>query len=74
MCETRVLTKVSTGGGDAFELSGNDGVWIDHCKFSLTGRMFIVSHDAPSRITISNTEFDGTTTTSATCNGNHYWT
>lgn len=61
-------------GGDAFELTGNDGVWIDHCKFSLTGRMFIVSHDSPSRVTISNTEFDGQTTTSATCNGNHYWT
>lgn len=61
-------------GGDALELTGNDGVWIDHCKFSLVGRMFIVSHDAPSRVTISNTEFDGTTTTSATCNGNHYWT
>lgn len=61
-------------GGDALELTGNDGVWIDHCKFSLTGRMFIVSHDSPSRVTISNSEFDGTTTTSATCNGNHYWT
>lgn len=61
-------------GGDALDLSGNDGVWIDHCKFSLAGRMFIVSHDSPSRVTISNTEFDGTTTTSATCNANHYWT
>lgn len=61
-------------GGDALELTGNDGVWIDHCKFSLTGRMFIVSHYSASRVTISNTEFDGTTTTSATCNGNHYWT
>lgn len=61
-------------GGDALELTGNDGVWIDHCKFSLTGRMFIVSHDSPSRVTVSNTEFDGTTTTSATCNANHYWT
>lgn len=61
-------------GGDALELTGNDGVWIDHCKFSLVGRMFIVSHDEPSRLTISNTEFDGQTTTSATCNANHYWT
>lgn len=61
-------------GGDALEITGNDGVWIDHCKFSLVGRMFIVSHDSPSRVTVSNTEFDGTTTTSATCNANHYWT
>lgn len=34
----------------------------------------IVAHYNPSRLTISNTEFDGETTTSATCNGNHYWT
>lgn len=61
-------------GGDALEITGNDGVWVDHCKFSLVGRMFVVSHDSPSRITISNTEFDGETTTSATCNNNHYWT
>lgn len=61
-------------GGDALELQGNDGVWIDHCKFSLVGRMMIVAHYDPSRVTISNTEFDGETTTSATCNGNHYWT
>ncbi|KAG8169646.1 hypothetical protein KVR01_000391 [Diaporthe batatas] len=61
-------------GGDALELQGNDGVWIDHCKFSLIGRMMIVAHYEASRVTISNTEFDGETTTSATCNANHYWT
>ncbi|KAI8252592.1 putative pectin lyase F [Colletotrichum sp. SAR 10_77] len=61
-------------GGDALQLEGNDGVWVDHCKFSKVGRMFVVTHFAASRLTISNTEFDGTTTTSATCNGNHYWT
>ncbi|POS75272.1 hypothetical protein DHEL01_v206329 [Diaporthe helianthi] len=61
-------------GGDGLELQGNDGVWIDHCKFSLIGRMMIVAHYDPSRVTISNTEFDGETTKSATCNGNHYWT
>lgn len=27
----------------------------------------------PNRVTVSNTEFDGSTTTSATCNGDHYW-
>lgn len=62
-------------GGDALDLQGNnDGVWVDHCKFSLTGRMFVVAHYNPSRLTLSNNEFDGKTSTSATCNGNHYWT
>jgi pectin lyase len=62
-------------GGDALAFKGNnDGVWIDHNLFSDVGRMFIVSHYEPSRLTISNNEFDGTTTTSASCNGNHYWT
>lgn len=28
---------------------------------------------AASRFTVSNTEFDGATTTSATCNGDTYW-
>lgn len=36
--------------------------------------MFIVSHYTASRLTVSNNEFDGTTSTSASCNGNHYWT
>ncbi|KPM39199.1 hypothetical protein AK830_g7332 [Neonectria ditissima] len=61
-------------GGDALDFQGgNDGVWVDHCKFSLVGRMFVVSHYTGSRFTLSNNDFDGTTTTSATCNGNHYW-
>jgi pectin lyase len=51
---------------------GNDGVWIDHVKVSLVGRMFIVTHYDASRVTVSNSEFDGRTTTSASCNGNHY--
>ncbi|KAM5349571.1 hypothetical protein ACJ41O_006076 [Fusarium nematophilum] len=62
-------------GGDALDLQGgNDGVWVDHCKFSLIGRMFVVSHYTGSRFTLSNNEFDGVTTTSASCNGDHYWT
>ncbi|KAF4998677.1 hypothetical protein FGRMN_3003 [Fusarium graminum] len=72
------ITNLNPGvvwGGDALELKGlNDGVWIDHCKFSKVGRMFIVSHYDGSRLTISNSEFDGVTDTSASCNGNHYWT
>lgn len=35
--------------------------------------VFTSSYGA-NRLTISNTEFDGVTTTSATCNKNHYWT
>ncbi|KAF4973953.1 hypothetical protein FZEAL_9100 [Fusarium zealandicum] len=62
-------------GGDALDLKGsNDGVWVDHCKFSLVGRMFVVSHYTGSRVTLSNNEFDGVTENSASCNGNHYWT
>ncbi|KAF1974135.1 pectin lyase-like protein, partial [Bimuria novae-zelandiae CBS 107.79] len=72
------FTNVNPGivwGGDLLDFQGsNDGVWVDHNKFSLAGRMFIVSHYDASRLTISNNEFDGTTTASATCNGNHYWT
>ncbi|KAH6897416.1 pectin lyase fold/virulence factor [Thelonectria olida] len=72
------FTNINPGivwGGDALDLQGsNDGVWVDHCKFSLIGRMFVVSHYTGSRFTLSNNEFDGETTTSATCNGNHYWT
>lgn len=72
------ITNINPGvvwGGDALDFKGNnDGVWVDHNKFSLVGRMFIVSHYSASRLTISNNEFDGTTTTSASCNNNHYWT
>ncbi|KAI9154897.1 putative pectin lyase F-1 [Paramyrothecium foliicola] len=72
------ITNINPGivwGGDALDFKGgNDGVWVDHCKISLVGRMFIVSHYEGSRITISNNEFDGVTTTSASCNDDHYWT
>lgn len=72
------FTNINPGvvwGGDALDFQGgNDGVWVDHNKFSLVGRMFIVSHYTASRLTVSNNEFDGTTTTSASCNNNHYWT
>ncbi|KAF1834591.1 pectin lyase-like protein [Decorospora gaudefroyi] len=62
-------------GGDALDLQGgNSKIWIDHNKFSLTGRMFVVSHYEGSAATLSNNEFDGVTTTSAVCNGDHYWT
>lgn len=35
--------------------------------------MFVAGTDASNRVTISNTEFDGSTSYSATCDGHHYW-
>ncbi|MCJ1446025.1 MAG: hypothetical protein MMC23_006530 [Stictis urceolatum] len=61
-------------GGDAITLAGTDLVWIDHVKISLIGRqMFVAGEDASNRVTISNSEFDGSTSWSATCDGHHYW-
>ncbi|CAN9145490.1 unnamed protein product [Alternaria alternata] len=71
------LTTINPGvvwGGDALDFKGgNSKIWIDHCKFSKTGRMFVVSHYDGASVTLSNNEFDGVTSTSATCNKNHYW-
>lgn len=64
----------SVWGGDGITLQNTDLIWIDHCKFSLTGRQFIVSGwDPAGRVTISNSEFDGNTNWSNSCNGQHYW-
>lgn len=49
-------------------------VWIDHVKVSLVGRQMLVLGTAASgRVTVSNSEFDGSTSWSATCDGHHYW-
>ena len=62
-------------GGDGIRLIGCDRIWIDHCKLSLIGRQMIVTgYESANRVTISNCEFDGQTSWSATCNGKHYWT
>ncbi|KAF9729293.1 hypothetical protein PMIN03_012001 [Paraphaeosphaeria minitans] len=62
-------------GGDAIAVDGSDNVWIDHNKFSLIGRqMVVLGNGASNRVTISNNEFDGSTSWSATCDGHHYWT
>ncbi|KAA8650411.1 hypothetical protein EYZ11_003359 [Aspergillus tanneri] len=62
-------------GGDALTLDDAEQVWIDHNKFSLTGRQHIVSGwGKAGHVTISNNEFDGRTEWSAGCNGKHYWT
>ncbi|EKD15137.1 uncharacterized protein L3040_005156 [Drepanopeziza brunnea f. sp. 'multigermtubi'] len=61
-------------GGDALTLAGADLVWVDHCKVSLIGRqMFVAGELASGRVTISNNEFDGNTSWSATCDNHHYW-
>ncbi|RYP44301.1 hypothetical protein DL768_009226 [Monosporascus sp. mg162] len=61
-------------GGDAITIDGADLVWIDHVKTSLIGRQHIVlGNKASNRVTISNSEIDGRTNWSATCDGNHYW-
>ncbi|KAM0330794.1 hypothetical protein ACHAQA_003748 [Verticillium albo-atrum] len=61
-------------GGDAITLDGADRVWIDHNKFSLAGRQFIVSGwGAAGKVTISDNEFDGRTSWSVSCNNKHYW-
>jgi pectin lyase len=36
--------------------------------------MFVASSSASNRLTISNTEFDGSTSWRATCDSHHYWT
>jgi len=47
---------------------------LDHCKFSLIGRqMFVAGNGASNRVTLSNNEFDGQTSWSASCDGHHYW-
>lgn len=73
--EIKQLNPAVVWGGDALDFQGNNnGVWVDHMKFSTTGRMFIVTHYNAVRATISNSEFDGRTSSSASCNGQHYWT
>jgi pectin lyase len=67
-------------GGDAIYIQGTDTgvtmekVWLDHVKISLVGRQMITTNAASVKsLTISNSEFDGQTTWSATCDGRHYW-
>jgi pectate lyase len=62
-------------GGDAISLDGTNNVWIDHVKVSLVGRqMFACGYEQSGHVTISNSEFDGRTSWSDTCDGHHYWT
>lgn len=44
-------------------------------KISLVGRQMIASgFESAGRVTISNSELDGVTKWSASCNNEHYWT
>ncbi|OJJ00482.1 hypothetical protein ASPVEDRAFT_126807 [Aspergillus versicolor CBS 583.65] len=62
-------------GGDGISLDGCDKIWIDHVKISLVGRQMIVTgYESSGSVTISNSELDGTTDWSASCDGHHYWT
>ncbi|OJD40784.1 polysaccharide lyase family 1 protein [Diplodia corticola] len=62
-------------GGDAFQMAGSDLIWLDHVKISLVGRqMLVTGYETAGRVTISNSELDGQTSWSASCNGEHYWT
>ncbi|ROW16225.1 hypothetical protein VPNG_01979 [Cytospora leucostoma] len=61
-------------GGDAITLDGTDLVWIDHVTTDQIGRQHIVlGESASGRVTISNSNIDGESTYSATCDGYHYW-
>ncbi|KAK0662655.1 putative pectin lyase F-2 [Lasiodiplodia hormozganensis] len=62
-------------GGDAFQMSGCDLIWLDHVKISLVGRqMLVTGYESAGRVSITNSELDGQTSWSASCNNEHYWT
>ncbi|ETI43326.1 hypothetical protein F443_11698 [Phytophthora nicotianae P1569] len=65
-------------GGDAISIGGSGqapkNIWIDHVKISNVGRQMIVVHfSGATSVTISNSDFDGNTKFSASCDGHHYW-
>ncbi|CAI5738893.1 unnamed protein product [Hyaloperonospora brassicae] len=68
-------------GGDAIFIPGSNGgttvgnnIWLDHVKVSRVGRQMVVTASAGvAGMTISNSDFDGRTDFSITCDGHHYW-
>ncbi|TMW58801.1 hypothetical protein Poli38472_006946 [Pythium oligandrum] len=68
-------------GGDAIYLQSasntapQERVWVDHVKVSSVGRQMLVTNGAGTKsLTVSNCDFDGRTSYSASCDGRHYWT
>ncbi|EGZ13401.1 hypothetical protein PHYSODRAFT_246459 [Phytophthora sojae] len=66
-------------GGDAITIRGAGntapkGIWIDHVKISSIGRqMVVINFSGATGVTISNSDFDGRTKYSTSCDGRHYW-
>jgi pectin lyase len=61
-------------GGDAITINDADMIWIDHVTVDLIGRQqLVLGTQASRRVTVSNCEFNGATSWSATCDGHHYW-
>lgn len=61
-------------GGDAITLAGTDLIWIDHVTTDKIARQHIVlGEDASGRVSITNSNIDGESDYSATCDGYHYW-
>ncbi|KAG6580208.1 pectate lyase [Phytophthora cinnamomi] len=66
-------------GGDAITIRSTygappKGVWIDHVKISSVGRqMIVIDFSGATGVTISNSDFDGRTKYSSSCDGRHYW-
>ncbi|KAE9264440.1 hypothetical protein PF008_g32123, partial [Phytophthora fragariae] len=66
-------------GGDAITIRGDGnvapkGIWIDHVKISSLGRqMVVINFSGATGVTISNSDFDGNTKYSTSCDGRHYW-
>ncbi|KAG3073350.1 hypothetical protein PI124_g21632 [Phytophthora idaei] len=75
------LNRQLVWGGDAIYLQGLDhgkttmkNIWLDHIKISHVGRQFLTTNLASTdSMTISNSDFDGNTDYSASCDGHHYW-
>ncbi|TEB33083.1 pectate lyase [Coprinellus micaceus] len=61
-------------GGDAIQIDGGSGIWIDHNYFQNIARQMVVTgYNSVTKTTFSNNVFNGDTAYSALCNGQHYW-
>ncbi|POM58441.1 Pectin lyase [Phytophthora palmivora] len=66
-------------GGDAIYMQGTESgsmkkIWLDHVKISRVGRqMLVIAFGGAESLTISNSDFDGSTDWSSSCDGRHYW-